>query len=45
MKIAEIFLRGDEVYDIKPNPDLDLYSENAGKDIFSEIAGELKEES
>lgn len=44
MRVAEILLRGDQIYDINPNPALELYSENAGKNIFSEIAEELKGE-
>lgn len=45
IKVAEVFLRGDKIYDIRPNPDLDLYSDNAGKNVFSEIAEELKEDN
>lgn len=44
-RVAEIMLRGEKVYDIKPNPDLDLYADNAGKNVFSEIAEELKEDN
>lgn len=43
-RVAEICLRGKKVYDINPNPDLDLYSDNAGKNIFSAVAEELKRE-
>lgn len=43
--VAEVLMRGNKIYDINPDPDLSLYSENAGKNIFAEIAEELKEES
>lgn len=42
LRIAEILIRGEEIYDINPNPDLELYSEKAGKNIFSEVADLLK---
>ncbi|MFT4893092.1 MAG: glutathione synthase/RimK-type ligase-like ATP-grasp enzyme [Candidatus Nanohaloarchaea archaeon] len=40
--VVEILIRGEEIYDINPNPDLELYSEKAGKNIFSEVADLLK---
>jgi glutathione synthase/RimK-type ligase-like ATP-grasp enzyme len=42
LTIAEILIRGEEIYDINPNPNLELYSEKAGKNIFSEVAEALK---
>lgn len=42
LRIAEILIRGEEIYDINPNPDLELYSEKAGKNIFSEVTDLLK---
>lgn len=44
LKITEVLLRGEEVYDINPNPDLELYSEKAGKNAFSAVAKALKED-
>lgn len=40
--IVEVLIRGEQVYDINPNPDLNLYSQKAGKDIFSAVADQLK---
>lgn len=45
LRIAEILIRGNEIYDINPNPDLDLYSKKAGKNIFSEVADLLKSDA
>jgi len=42
--VAEVFLRGEEIYDVDPNPDLELYSEAGGKNVYESIAEELKEE-
>lgn len=44
LKVAEILIRGEEIYDINPNPDLDMYSEKAGKNIHSEVSELLKNE-
>lgn len=41
---AEIHLRGEKVFDIKANPDIELFEQNAGKDIYEAVADVLKEE-
>jgi len=41
---AEIHLRGEKVYDINPNPDIDLFEQNAGKNVYEAVADILKEE-
>lgn len=42
--IAEVTLRGNKVYDVNPEPELELYSELAGKDVYKKIAEILKED-
>ncbi|PSG99624.1 MAG: hypothetical protein BRC28_03725 [Nanohaloarchaea archaeon SW_4_43_9] len=44
LKITEVLIRGNKIYDINPNPDLELYSEKAGKNAFSAVAKTLKED-
>ncbi|PSG99470.1 MAG: hypothetical protein BRC29_05120 [Nanohaloarchaea archaeon SW_7_43_1] len=44
LRITEVLIRGSEIYDINPNPDLELYSEKAGKNAFSAVAKTLKED-
>lgn len=41
---AEIHLRGEEVFDINPNPDIDLFEQNAGRNVYEAVADILKEE-
>lgn len=41
---AEITLRGDKVYDINPNPDIELFEQNAGRNVYEAVADMLKEE-
>lgn len=40
--VIEVKLRGEEVYDINPNPDLRLFTEVSGKNAFEAAAGALK---
>lgn len=40
--IAEVLLRGDEVYDVNPNPDLQKYTKVSGKDAFEAVAETIK---
>lgn len=40
---AEVCLRGQEIYDMNPNPDVELYEQNAGKDVYEAVAKMLKE--
>lgn len=41
--MAEVLIRGEEVVDINPNPDLDLYSNISGKDVYKAVADTLKQ--
>jgi len=41
---TEIHLRGEKVFDIKPNPDIELFEQNAGKNVYEAVADILKEE-
>lgn len=41
---AEVVLRGNEVFDINPNPDLEMYSDLSGKNIYGSVAEALKDE-
>lgn len=43
--MAEILIRGDQVYDIRPNPDLEMYTQVAGKNAFETVSEMLKEEA
>lgn len=42
--IAEVVLRGEKVYDVNPNPDLEMYTNQAGKDMYETAAKALKGE-
>lgn len=42
--VAEVLLRGDQVYDVHPNPDLELYTDVSGKNAFKSVAKVLKDE-
>lgn len=44
ISFAEIHLRGEKVYDINPNPDIELFEQNAGKNIYEAVAEVLKED-
>ncbi len=41
---TEIHLRGEQVYDINPNPDIELFEQNAGRNVYEAVAEILKEE-
>jgi glutathione synthase/RimK-type ligase-like ATP-grasp enzyme len=41
---AEIHLRGEQVYDLNPNPDIELFEQNAGRNVYEAVAEILKEE-
>ncbi|MFB6145383.1 MAG: RimK family alpha-L-glutamate ligase [Candidatus Nanohaloarchaea archaeon] len=41
---AEVLLRGEQVFDINPNPDLRMYTEIGGKNAHEAVASVLKEE-
>lgn len=41
---AEILLRGEEVFDINPNPDLSMYTSVAGKNAHESVSDVMKEE-
>lgn len=43
--VAEVLLRGEEVYDINPNPDLGAYSDAASQNLHEKVAEMLKEGS
>ncbi|MFB6291987.1 MAG: RimK family alpha-L-glutamate ligase [Candidatus Nanohaloarchaea archaeon] len=42
--VAEILIRGEQVFDIDPNPDLQGYSDVSGKNTFEAVAEVLKGE-
>lgn len=42
--IMEVKLRGEEVYDLNPSPDLKLFTDVSGKNAFEAVADVLKEE-
>ena len=42
--MAEILLRGEEIYDIRPNPDLQMYTDVSGKNAFESVSEMLKED-
>lgn len=44
ISFAEIHLRGEKVYDINPNPNIDLFEQNAGRNVYEAVAEILKEE-
>ncbi len=41
--VIEVKLRGDEVYDLEPNPDLELFTDVSGKNAFEAVSEALKE--
>lgn len=41
---AEVYLRGEQVYDLNPNPDIELYEQNAGRNVYEAVAEILKED-
>lgn len=41
---AEVFLRGEKVFDVNPNPDLELFSDIAGTKVYESVAEALKNE-
>jgi len=43
--ILEVKLRGDEVYDLNPNPDLKMYTDISGKNAFEAVADVLRDDS
>ncbi len=40
--VAEVMMRGDQVWDVNPNPDLKTYTEVSGKNAFEAVASVLK---
>ncbi|MFB6115462.1 MAG: RimK family alpha-L-glutamate ligase [Candidatus Nanohalobium sp.] len=42
--VIEVKLRGEEVYDLNPNPDLKLFTDVSGKNAFEAVAEVLKED-
>lgn len=40
--VVEVKLRGNEVYDLEPNPDLELFTDVSGKNAFESAAEALK---
>ncbi|MFT4868811.1 MAG: glutathione synthase/RimK-type ligase-like ATP-grasp enzyme [Colwellia polaris] len=42
--IAEILLVGENVYDVNPNPDLEMYQDVSGKSSFEAVAETIKEQ-
>lgn len=42
--VAEIKLRGEQIFDIDPNPDLELYSQAGGKNVYETLANLLRAE-
>ncbi|MFB6143787.1 MAG: RimK family alpha-L-glutamate ligase [Candidatus Nanohaloarchaea archaeon] len=43
--VAEVVIRGEEVVDVEPNPDLEEYTEISGKDAYSLVADAIKGDS
>lgn len=43
-KVAEVLVRDEEIIDVNPNPDLELYSEKSGKDVYKMVSETLKQE-
>ncbi|MFB6191208.1 MAG: RimK family alpha-L-glutamate ligase [Candidatus Nanohaloarchaea archaeon] len=41
--VAEVLMRGEQVFDLNPNPDLEMYTEVSGKNAYSMVADHLKE--
>jgi glutathione synthase/RimK-type ligase-like ATP-grasp enzyme len=41
--MAEVLLRGEQIWDINPNPDLEKYTEVSGKNAFETVSKMLKE--
>ncbi|PSH02282.1 MAG: hypothetical protein BRC26_01340 [Nanohaloarchaea archaeon QH_8_44_6] len=44
-KVAEVIVRNNQVVDVNPNPDLELYSEVSGKDVYKSVSETLQEEA
>lgn len=42
--VFEVCLRGNQVFDLNPNPDLEMFRENAGEDVFEAVTEILSEE-
>ncbi len=42
--VAEVLIRGEQVFDINPNPDLQTYTDVSGKNTFEAVAEVLKGE-
>ncbi|MBC5792441.1 MAG: hypothetical protein H8Z69_00215 [Nanohaloarchaea archaeon] len=42
--VAEVKLRGEQIFDINPNPDLQLFSDASGKNVYETVADLLKED-
>lgn len=42
--VAEVLLRGNKVYNVNPNPDLEIYTEVSGKNAYNAVAEALKEQ-
>ncbi|MFB6215501.1 MAG: RimK family alpha-L-glutamate ligase, partial [Candidatus Aenigmatarchaeota archaeon] len=42
--VAEVILRGEQVWDVNPNPDLETYTDVSGKNAYQEMASVLKSE-
>lgn len=42
-KTAEVLVRDEEVIDVNPNPDLDMYAEISGKDVYKIVAEAMKD--
>lgn len=43
-RMAEVLIRNEEVVDVNPNPDLEMYSDISGKDVYKIVADSLKQE-
>lgn len=44
ISFAEIHLRGEQVYDLNPNPNIELFEQTAGRNVYEAVAEILKEE-
>jgi len=42
--VAEVLLKGQKVYDVNPNPNLEMYMNISGKDSFNAVAEAIKED-
>ncbi|MFB6100117.1 MAG: hypothetical protein ABEK16_02485 [Candidatus Nanohalobium sp.] len=43
-RVAEVLVRDQEIVDLNPNPDLELYSDVSGKDVYKNLSSALKQE-